>query len=757
MRERRQQFIGGLGTTDIELCYRGEQERDHSDVALRYLYKALGILCPSINLSNKRKKDRTCSEYEMKVNHIDEGGVESSRIHYLVGGILMSKGQYVEATESLRRALHHSERMSNIRFVLQRALVNCFKELAGNMETSSRVVCKNVCNDNTHNRHWSKEASEFSFSLLLDKKTSSLLSRKETKLMADIAFSVQEDEIDETIEWPFKLNASAPFHFSFTFPVQTYARAGDTVPCVLCLRSNLSIPVNIGSITIITNVNTFTIPTEDIIKAGEQILHHSGEVSMNMGTTIFIPTQFTIPNVSDEVMSSGLGDKQSTVVATRKRTTSGLTHMGGGSFIMAMPSSTDTNETLSPSGGMPVCCLALCLEVRHSTTTVGIHETNTKRRRSWDVKIHSSYRGSLKSPPLSPQLGESKTGVTVPVQQKPRGPVFEENNYIKCAWGRDGELPLTLGPRCLRVLAPSSQLKITDLTAQETGGKVMEGTVNRILLELKAGHGEICQDLKMAVTCTNSVTLPDGTVFTSSPTKETLQTDNESKLDENDKSGNSESVSRPPLLVKCSGVEIPDRSLLHDLPNGWIPLNKREGTEQSFEWQPVISSLKPREVAYATFDVFRQLSSSLLGNGREGSGSIFGEAIGDAEEAGDVACRTDFLVKISYRQCRLNCTGDNDSNIPSNDIVTKEYLGFLIWCPPMRAQTNVGTRMFKSYPCGNRHPSNMIVPPTQNIATPLSEVVVNGEKLSIRCILESREPSHKLVVKVKEIRFKVCC
>lgn len=98
---------------------------------------------------------------------------------------------------------------------------------------------------------------------------------------------------------------------------------------------------------------------------------------------------------------------------------------------------------------------------------------------------------------------------------KKKTPV-EEENYIMSTWERPRFHPLSLGPRCIRVHGPIPGVTITDMTSAETRRKVMEGTVNRILLRVRAGPGESCRDLKFSVKCSSVMALteegPDGPV-----------------------------------------------------------------------------------------------------------------------------------------------------------------------------------------------------------------------------------------------------
>ena len=105
-------------------------------------------------------------------------------------------------------------------------------------------------------------------------------------------------------------------------------------------------------------------------------------------------------------------------------------------------------------------------------------------------------------------------------------------------WERPRFHPLSLGPRCIRVHGPIPGITITDMTSAQTRRKVMEGTVNRILLRVRAGPGETCRDLKFSVKCSSAMALteegPDG------PTQKELE----------DKADPARPPKREPMLVE---------------------------------------------------------------------------------------------------------------------------------------------------------------------------------------------------------------
>jgi len=82
--------------------------------------------------------------------------------------------------------------------------------------------------------------------------------------------------------------------------------------------------------------------------------------------------------------------------------------------------------------------------------------------------------------------------------------VMEESNYTAHAWSRPAHHPWCLGPRIIRVLGPRPQMHVTNLTELLTGGKAVEGTVNRIMLKIKAGNEEDCHEVRVRIECKSS-------------------------------------------------------------------------------------------------------------------------------------------------------------------------------------------------------------------------------------------------------------
>ena len=104
--------------------------------------------------------------------------------------------------------------------------------------------------------------------------------------------------------------------------------------------------------------------------------------------------------------------------------------------------------------------------------------------------------------------GNSPSFVSLTIKKKkpesvapPKRTPFEVNSYIEEAWARPEYVPLTRGPKCLRVLGPMPHMIVTNLTDAMVNGKALEGTVNRILFQLEAGAAESCFDIEYSVYC----------------------------------------------------------------------------------------------------------------------------------------------------------------------------------------------------------------------------------------------------------------
>jgi hypothetical protein len=332
---------------------------------------------------------------------------------------------------------------------------------------------------------------------------------------------------------------------------------------------------------------------------------------------------------------------------------------------------------------------------------------------------------------------------------------FEEENYIASAWSRPLRLHLSRGPRSLRVLGPSPQLVITNMTETLANGKAIEGTVNRILIKLQAGPNELCSNVNVDVSCFSVLLKPNGSTKRL-VSKEEVEQAAENSIDMTNP------MFRTPVLVSCQSVSMDKQDLIeygYPLPFGW----KVSGSGQKGS-SIRVPNLRGEESAFIHLDFYRPAGSRQkpISEGDDD----FQSDIDDDVIADVSLCKTDYYVTVTYRQegpptakpqrtrrqsrrrpVMLSGNKDSVSSEDNNAIadpddplcdddgefsseVSLEYSGSIVWAPPMAAKFCLGTK--KGFPSGNRHPSNRI----EN-SSPANEcVIVAGQNVSVRCSLE---------------------
>jgi len=350
---------------------------------------------------------------------------------------------------------------------------------------------------------------------------------------------------------------------------------------------------------------------------------------------------------------------------------------------------------------------------------------------------------------------------------------FEEENYIASAWSRPPIVPLSKGPRSLRVLGPLPQLVITDLTEPLTKGKALEGTVNRILLKLHAGPDEICSKMKMSVSCFSVLITPSGSTKRLIAAEEITE-EVENSIDMKNP------LFRTPILVAAAtdSFEFGPTDFGYTLPCGWLVSGsgQKDATKD-------LEPLKGGEASYVNIDFFRPAAHTQ----REGLPT---ENAIPVEDLGDVStCKTDFYVTLTYEQERPAAikapmkirrrsarkrpvmssaskgesggseemhsstndegTGASPSEAPKE--VSLEFTGSIVWASPITASFSPGAR--RVYPSGNRHPSNGAEGEEDDND---ERVVVDGERVSTRCTLHLDPSMDGLSTELASIRFEVC-
>jgi hypothetical protein len=400
-------------------------------------------------------------------------------------------------------------------------------------------------------------------------------------------------------------------------------------------------------------------------------------------------------------------------------------------------------------GGKPLRCDGICLV---------FHPVRVE-------KAAAAGGGASKVNVIELTIEKKRPRTTADIKRTP----FEEDNYLASAWSRPNHLPLSRGPRCLRVLGPTPQMIVTNMTDPLTGSKAIEGTVNRILIKLQAGPNELCGDIKFTVNCTSMLLSMDGT---------TTHLNNEAP-DDNDQNNEGDfETMRTPSLV-CRDESVTDQVATdfgYSLPKGWKLVGSGRGTPTSVA--PSIATLKTGEETFVYFDLYRPHRVLAPVDGVDETGSLrSSDGLGDDHQL----CQTDFDISISYTQANpkaqqslgrrrrkpplASVTPEDKNSSDSNetDVVSMEYTGSLMWTSPLSADFSCVDTAQKAPPAGSRHPSNSIPDEATKNGTSEPEeeeedlelALVDGERVSTRCSLWSNEMPSDISIEVSRVWFEV--
>ena len=573
-----------------------------------------------------------------------------ARLYYLIGGILMKDEKFEDAIEPLQNALSYSTGFSSIHVLLEKALIQCYKKISttDSIDINQKLI-------------------DSSLSLIFNTGTNAAISKATLASLTEDIFSLQNKANSTRVfDWPYGSDEEQPFQFALTFPDRLYAIEGDEVNAIVRLRSNLRTPLRVKDVLIEPNFGAIKIEPHNEV---DRILMPNESIQFDV--------KVTIPSDFSKSVDSALFVRQAPKV--ERPTTAGLTKIGGGVYLKKKE-----EKKKMMKGGLCVGCTAAFVKVSLPNDSTS----------AMTVKIHNTHRGSAPPP--------QKTSAYMST---------EKDDYIYSSWSRPSSFPMSLGPRCLRVLSPQPNLEIRDLTTTATKGRLMEGTVNRIMLEIKAIPTEHCRNMRISVLC-NSL------IEQNSSKSMTL-------LDKEESDTNPVQPSRLPVLVQHNGDDNNDSK---NLPTGWTSNNKNNGQGSMDDWRPVVDILSGGSSTYASFDLFRPLS--------------------EYEEKDKGRCKTNFFVTISYKQVRPNqCKASRDG-----DLVMQEYKGSAIWCSPIKAAVSFLPVTKKALPSGIRHVGNTIAN-TSSVND--STAIVSGGKAFMRCTLEASEARNNLAVVLQNAKFEV--
>ncbi|KAL9179298.1 hypothetical protein ACHAXT_008588 [Thalassiosira profunda] len=666
----RRRFVGSVVTGEtgnVAWRFEGQRGRDHRGIALDYVLHALDLLDENAALCRA-----------------DSGGAEASpagdgpvpqpdasaRLHYLAGRLLAGLDNPAGALVHLQIAAEQTKAWPSLCLPIQRAVFACEERRA-----SEKV------GDGSH-------PSDSRIRLLMRPETCALLSAEE---LADAQAKAWEESSSREVVWNHDdcSRTRAPFEFAVSFSKATHATSGDTVTACVSLKSCLGFQVCVESMQLVTTSGTF-----DVANIEQRIDETmSGSVSsskhipnrglrFNSDDLAFFSTEITLPSdLTDVPLGGAAADASKFVPKSAKLSNMGLSHAAGNICesrfdVYAARRKISLNgkpvaiaSVAEPSsaflGGIPVTCHGIVLNLR---------QAGGANASSLTLRIE---RPRLASPLLragAPRLA------------------MEECNYAAHAWARPAHHPWRLGPRVLRVLGPRPHMHATNLTEARTGGKAVEGTVNRIMWRLVAGGDEDCRDVRVRLKCSS------------------VQGPVEAAAAEGGAAG--VEPRQMPIFVQKAAVSAAQHVTENGvaLPDGWEP-RKDVGTDESHD---ATTTICPHLGAGKSFlfplDVFRGVDPSL--SSQPGS------------------CSTTYEVVIMYRQVRAG------KEAAAGDEVMVVQSGSIEWISPFAAEFSLSNGLKRPFPCGIQHPSNTTTQATYDSS---NIVAADGEKVLMRCSLAAKE------------------
>jgi len=280
-------------------------------------------------------------------------------------------------------------------------------------------------------------------------------------------------------------------------------------------------------------------------------------------------------------------------------------------------------------------------------------------------------------------------------------------------------------------------MTVTNVTEAVTNGTALEGTVNRVVLKLKAGTNESCTDLVIRVKSSSILTTPNG------KEKPISLPDGETSSEEVEDMMNPRV--RAPVLVKPDSSS---KTFMTDfgyiLPSGWALAYGGHGGDDDFSMSA--PTVKAGEETYVSFDVYRPTCEPIEPN-TKGNQAILDEMT----KLNDCKCETKIDVSIQYNQKLL------DGNDKPDNSVSLDHSVDIVWKSPMAVAFSSNTKA--AYPSGYQHPSN-IVPfnfASDNAAAkpePSKEtILIDGGRVFTKGTLDPIASADGLNIEIDKIQF----
>jgi hypothetical protein len=613
-------YVGGINHDGFGPLFEEESNKPHLEEALRYAMKGISLFKTWL---------RNMREVEHGFISDPRAGV---RLLYLAGGILFRMERFSEALPYVEEAADLCKGWRKLELAVSRILVECYRKVG---KSSLNVFTAN-------------SKSKIVRACLMASR-----SENEFRNTMDFFADLCNDEDTGNIRLSQNDDCRMPFCFAILFPKSTHETAGNTATASIWLKSTLNYAVQVDSISLSCPVVDILVPKNDLLKARNANEGSNNGVIIQPHTEIELTTKIDLPEdlevLLDDVASSGRSQSSSVAQASDAKIArplaSGITASAGCCFL---PEDRYTRRTVPQKaqtrfriGGKPL-----------SFTGLKVLFSPIDGRAKIELNLENSKAQSDAAPKRTP---------------------FEEHNYVSSAWERSEDVPMNLGPRCLRILPPASNVRVTDITYPFTNGFAIEGTVNRIVLQLESAALEDFHDIKVLASCISSC-------------QETR--DNKQALLQG-----TNSIPRLPTLVRQDGCAMTSTSISYNLPAGWNTIQNCAGTLEVDGYFPIEFSRHSSSSIFALLDLYRPSPDARETTLPSWDAKSSADPVRSIE---DTECSTNIFVSISYRKCRTSRAPPSrrrgrqkeahEKESAANEFLSIDYTASVVWKAPMLAK-----------------------------------------------------------------------
>ena len=703
-------YVGGIDHEGFHHSFAEESQKLHTEKALTCALRGISLYEKELEKTSKTLIPSTRSV---------------ARLYYLAGGALLGLNKRSESISHLEKAAEWCKGWSYLESLVRRLLVECYQHQDG-----SDIVGPLKDEDDSRQARTSFLLESYFNAGLSSDELAKALEKLVGMNGVDIGGGDGGD--DRFLRWHCDFvddeiggsPTTPPFSFALTFPVSTHGIAGDSVKASVWIKSNLHYAVRVNRMAVVSFLGPLSIPSKDFTGDSEGVITIQPNEAIEFDTELVLPVE--LAQTAPDGASSAGGDKKTVAgnasaaknVVSRART-GGFTAAGGSRYSVAEENADETPGAVPWSirclGGKPLRCEGLI--VTFSVVSSAASDTFVK------LAIE------VKQPEGQPNTKRTN---------------FDDNNYVSSAWKRPPSLPLRKGPRCLQLLSPIAGMMVTNVTEALTNGKVLEGTVNRVVLKLKAAEHETCTNVVIRAKSSSVLTTADGKEKTISlPDGEASSEDVEDTMNPR---------VRAPVLVKpdpSSQTFMTDFGYI--LPSGWALAGDGQGGDDDDDYSILAPTIKAGEETYACFDVYRPTSEPIKAYTKSNQ-----TIVEEMTKLNDCKCETKIDISIQYQQEIINDDKSASCDDKANNSVSLDHSVTVLWSSPISVAFSSNAK--EMYPSGIQHPSNIVLdrtsPKNQSHSDSAKEtILIDDGKVFTKGILDPIASTDGLDIEIDKVRF----